>query len=131
MRSILKAWVLGLTLTAIAVSAQGGRLESGAIRATPKGFDPAPGVASRIDVPSAEQTGEVLVNLPSNLSLEVIDSLARRHRLTRLESQAVGLLGRTVHRWRIDDGRSRPEVILALKLDGGIDAQPNSVFTLQ
>ena len=31
MRSILKAGVLVLTLTAIAVSAQGGKLESGAI----------------------------------------------------------------------------------------------------
>jgi hypothetical protein len=131
MRTILKAGVLVLTLTAIAVSAQGGKLENGAIRATPEGVETAPGAASRVDVPSADPTGEVLVNLPSNLSFEVIDSLARRHRLTRLESQAVGLLGRTVHRWRIADGRSMPDVILALKLDGGIEAQPNNVFTLQ
>jgi len=66
--------------------------------------------------------GELLVSLPSNPSFEVIDALARRHGLTRLESQSVGLLGRTVHRWRIADGRSIPDVILALKLDGGIDA---------
>ena len=131
MRTILKAGVLVLTLTGIAVSAQGGTLERGAIRATPKGVDTAPGVASRVDAPSADRTGEVLVNLPSNASLEVIDSLARRHRLTRLESQEIGLLGRTVHRWEIADGRSIPDVILALKRDGGIDAQPNNVYTLQ
>jgi hypothetical protein len=131
MHSILKACVLVLTLTPNALSAQGGRLESGAIHATPKGFGLAPGAASRIDVRSTEQTGEVLVNLPSNLSLEMIDSLARHHRLTRLESHAVGLLGRTVHRWRIADGRSMREVIRALQLDGGIDAQPNKIYTLQ
>ena len=128
---MFKSCVLVLTLTAIAVSAQAGRLESDVIRATPEGVNSAPGAAIRIDVPLADQTGEVLVNLPSNLSLEAIDSLARRHRMTRLESRAVGLLGRTVHRWRIADGRSTPEVILALKLDGGIDAQPNNVFTLR
>jgi len=131
MRTILKAGVLVLTLTAVAVSAQGGKLERGAIRATPEGVDMAPAAASRIDAPLAERTGEVLVSLPSNVSLEVIDSLARRHRLTRLESQEIELLGRTVHRWRIADGRSMPDVILALKLDGGIDAQPNNVYTLQ
>jgi hypothetical protein len=130
MRSILKACVLVLTFTGIAVSAQGGKLESGATRATPKGVATAP-AASRIDAPSADRTGEVLVNLPSNASVELIDSLARRHRLTRLESQEIGLLGRTVHRWGIADGRSIPDVILALKRDGGIDAQPNNVYTLQ
>jgi hypothetical protein len=131
MRSILKICVLVLPLSAVAASAQGGRLESSAIPAMTGGVDAAPGVASRIDVPSANRTGEVLVNLPSDLSPDVIDSLARRHRLTRLESQAIGLLGRTVHRWRIADGRSMPDVIRALKLDGGIDAQPNNVYTLQ
>jgi hypothetical protein len=137
MRLILRAGVLVLTLTAMAVSAQaGGRLESAAIGA-PEGVDitrsSAPAGARGIDT-AAEQsfgTGEVLVSLPSNLSLEVIDSLARRHRLTCLNSQSVGLLGRTVHRWRITDERSIPDVILALKLDDGIDAQPNYIYTLQ
>jgi len=60
MRTILKAGVLVLTFTAIAVSAQGGKLESGAIRATPEGVETAPGAASRVDVPSADPAGEVL-----------------------------------------------------------------------
>jgi hypothetical protein len=60
-----------------------------------------------------------------------MNALAQRHRLTRLESQSVGPLGRTVHRWRIVDGRSVPDVILALKRDSGIDAQPNNIYTLQ
>ena len=139
MRLILQAGVVVLTLTAMAVSAQAGRLESAAIGATPEGVDmsrsSAPAAAGRIDVPSAVErsfrTGEVIVSFPSNLPPAAIDALARRHRLTRLESQSVGLLGRTVHRWGIADGRSIPDVILALKRDGGIDAQPNNVYTLQ
>ena len=58
-------------------------------------------------------------------------ALSHLRGLTRLQSHAVGLLGRTVHRWKIGDGRSMPDVILALKLDGGIDAQPNNVYILQ
>lgn len=137
MRLILKAGVLVLTLTAMAVSAQAGKLETAAIEATPEGVGEAtaPVTARRLDVPSAGErsfrTAEVLVSLPSNLSLEVIDALARRHRLTRLDSQSIGLLGRTVHRWRIADGRSIPDVILALQREGGIHAQPNTVYTLQ
>jgi len=133
---LTQAGALVLTLTAMAASAQAGRLESaaiGAFEAVDVSGRSAPGAA--IDVSSAGERsfrpGEVLVSLPSNLSFEVIDALARRHRLTRLESLSVGLLGRTVHRWRIDDGRSIPSVILALKLDGGIDAQPNNIYTLQ
>jgi len=137
MRLILKAGALVLTLAAMAVSAQAGRLETAAIGATPEGVGEAtaPVTARRIDAPPAGErsfrTAEVLVSLPSNLSLEVIDALARRHRLTRLDSESIGLLGRTVHRWRIADGRSIPDVILALQRDGGIDAQPNAIYTLQ
>ena len=67
MRTILKAGVLVLTLTAIAVSAQGGKLENGAIRATPEGVETAPGAASRVDVPSADPIGEVLTFLQTFL----------------------------------------------------------------
>jgi hypothetical protein len=124
MRLIFKAGVLVLTLTAVAMPAAiSAPLESEAL-ATVK----------RIDVPLAGersfQAREVIISLPSHLSLEAIDAMARRHRLTRLESQSVGL-GRTVHRWGIADGRLVPDVILALKLDGGIDAQPNYIYTLQ
>ena len=131
MHSVLKPCVLVLTLTALVISAQGGTLENDAIRAMPDDLDTVPGEASRIDVRSADRTGEVLVSLPSSLSLEAIGSLAQRHRLTRLESYTVGLLGRTIHRWRIADGRPLADVIVALKLDGGINAQPNNVYTLQ
>ena len=75
---------------------------------------------------------EVVVSLPSNLSREAINELARRHRLTLLDSQPVRITGRTYHRWRIGDGRRVPDVIRALERDGGVsEAQPSYRFALQ
>jgi hypothetical protein len=75
---------------------------------------------------------EVVVGLPSNLSSQAIDTLARRHGLTLLGSERIGVVGRTFHRWRIADGRSVSDVIRALEADGGVgSAQPNYRFTLQ
>jgi subtilisin family serine protease len=75
---------------------------------------------------------EVMVSLPSHLPREAINAVARRHGLTLLDSQPVGLTGRTYHRWRIGDGRSVPEVIRALESDGAVgEAQPSYRFALQ
>ena len=75
---------------------------------------------------------EVLVALPSNLTQQALDALARRHRLTRLESQAIRLTGSTFHRWQITDQRSVADVVRALEADTGVRAaQPNYRFTLQ
>src|SRR5262249_37826330 len=74
---------------------------------------------------------EVMVRLPSTLSDQVLDELARRHGLTRIESQRVDLTGTTFHRWRIDGSQSVADVIRALEADAGISAaQPNYRFTL-
>jgi len=128
--------LLMLMLTALPVSAHAGTIESAPIGASFERLgDASEPAAVRIVPPSAGQpsfrTGEVLVNLPSNFSPEAIDALARRHRLTHLESHFVGLLGRNLHRWRIADRRSMLEVIFALKRDDGIDAQPNNIYSLQ
>ena len=136
MRLIFKAGVLVLTLAAIAVSAHAGKLEN----AGPEGADISksltPAATEPIHVPSTGdrsfRTEEVVVILPSNLAPEAVAALARHHRLTHLESQSVRrLLGKTIHRWEIADGRSIPDVILELERDGGIEAQPNNVYTLQ
>jgi subtilisin family serine protease len=75
---------------------------------------------------------EVLVALPSNLTQQALDTLARRHRLARLESQAIGLTGTTLHRWQITDQRSVADVVRALEADTGVRAaQPNYRFALQ
>ena len=76
--------------------------------------------------------GEVVLRLPSNLSRQALDELAGRHRLARLDSQAIGLTGTTIHRWRIADQRSVSDVIRAIEADRGVGAaQPNYRFTLQ
>ena len=96
-----------------------------------------PGAQSRASrVPPAGERRfvafEVLVGLPSNLTQQAIDTLARRHRLVRLESQAIGLTGSTFHRWQISDQRSVADVVRALEADTGVRAaQPNYRFTLQ
>ncbi len=75
---------------------------------------------------------EVVVGLPSNLSRRAVDELARRHRLAHVESQSIGLLGTTFHRWRITDRRPVADVIRAIEAEGGVSrAQPNYRYTLQ
>ena len=75
---------------------------------------------------------EVVVALPSALSPQALDALARRHGLVRLQTESIGLTGTTFHRWRIADARSVSDVIRALEADGGVrTAQPNYRFTLQ
>ena len=75
---------------------------------------------------------EVLVGLQSNLTQQALDTLARRHRLVRLESQAIALTGTTFHRWQISDQRSVADVVRALEADTSVrTAQPNYRFTLQ
>jgi hypothetical protein len=90
--------------------------------------------ASRVP-PAGEQrfvAFEVLVGLPSNLTQQALNTLARRHRLVRLESQAIGLTNTTLHRWQISDQRSVADVVRALEADTGVRAaQPNYRYTLQ
>jgi hypothetical protein len=75
---------------------------------------------------------EVLLGLPSGLSAQALDALASRHRLTRLESQEIGIAGLTFHRWRITDGRSVAEVVRSLEAEGRAGfSQPNYRYTLQ
>jgi subtilisin family serine protease len=74
-----------------------------------------------------------VVSLPPGLSGRDLDELARRHRLTRVESHSLGLTGTMLHRWRISDGRSVSDVIRALEADRSAvrRAQPNYRFALQ
>jgi subtilisin family serine protease len=93
----------------------------------PSGRSGVPPVGERRFVPS-----EVVIGLASDLSPRSVDDLARRHRLTPIESQQIALIGTTYHRWRIGDGRGVSEVIRALEADGAVrTAQPNYRFTLQ
>lgn len=75
---------------------------------------------------------EVLIEVDGNPSNEEADAIARRHRLTRVQSQNFPLVGSTMYRWRISDNRSVSAVVRELVADNIIkSAQPNYRFTLQ
>ncbi|MFY9688276.1 MAG: S8 family serine peptidase [Pseudolabrys sp.] len=75
---------------------------------------------------------EVVIELPNSVSAQQIEALQRRHRLTRLESQAFQLSGTTLYLWRISGRRSVATVVRELEMDRLVArAQPNYLFMLQ
>ena len=93
-------------------------------RGAPSGVPPA---GERRLVPD-----EVVVEVANWVATQQIEALARRHRLTRIESQRSQLTGTTFLRWRIPDRRSVPTVVRALEADRTVaSAQPNYLFALQ
>jgi subtilisin family serine protease len=75
---------------------------------------------------------EVVIELPKSVSAQQIEALQRRHRLTRLESQAFQLSGTTFYRWQISGRRSVATVVRELEADRLVAwVQPNYVFILQ
>jgi len=75
---------------------------------------------------------EVVIEVAGSPTAGEADAIARRHRLTPLQSQVSPLIGSTLFRWRIADGRSVDAVVRELSADAAIRAaQPNYRFTLQ
>ena len=73
-----------------------------------------------------------MILLNGNPSSAVVDTFTRRHRLTRMESQYFPLLGATLYRWHIPNGRSVTAVTTELATDHGIGwSQPNYIYLLQ
>ncbi len=87
------------------------------------GFLP-PSAGERRYVPN-----EVLLDIAAGVSPSQLDAIARRFRLTRVDIHHLRLLGRTIHRWRINDGTSVSAVIRELAGEARIvRAQPNYLF---
>ena len=75
---------------------------------------------------------EVILEIAGNPTDEQIQALARRHKLTRVESQEFALTGSRMYRWRIGDGRSVETVVRQVQAGGGVaSVQPNYRFALQ
>lgn len=75
---------------------------------------------------------EVVIEVDGRPSTQAVDALARRHRLTRVESQTFELTGTTMFRWTIPDGRSVRQVIRGLEADRSVrSVQPNYQYQLQ
>ncbi|HXW23980.1 MAG TPA: S8 family serine peptidase [Xanthobacteraceae bacterium] len=72
---------------------------------------------------------EVLLDVASGVPPEQLDAIAQRFNLTRLDVHPLRLAGRSIHRWRIDDGRSVTAVIKSLASEVRIvGAQPNYLY---
>ena len=83
--------------------------------------------------PSASENryvpNEVLLDIATGVSGAQLDAIARRFRLTRVDVHPLRLIGRSIHRWRINDGTSVAAVIRALSGEVRIaGAQPNYLF---
>jgi subtilisin family serine protease len=75
---------------------------------------------------------EVVVEVPNSTPAATINAVESRHRLTRLDTQEIPLLGSTIYRFRIPDRSSVPAVIRALEGDRRVaSAQPNYLYALQ
>ncbi len=75
---------------------------------------------------------EVVLEVAAGLSEQATATLARRHRLARLQSLDVRLGGTRFLRWKITDRRSVPTVVRALEAEGSVlSVQPNYLALLQ
>jgi subtilisin family serine protease len=87
------------------------------------------------DLPPIGETrfvkNELMLDIPSNVSAATMNAIAARHHMTRLETRAVRLTGRTLHRWRLDGGGTVADMIRGLARERVIaGAQPLYVYEL-
>jgi subtilisin family serine protease len=75
-------------------------------------------------------SNEVITAFSPGASAQSIAQIARRYNLSQIESQSFPLIGRTLYRWRIANGRSVVNVLGALGNERSVaNAQPNYIFT--
>jgi subtilisin family serine protease len=74
----------------------------------------------------------VIFDIPATVSAEVLDQIATRHSMTRIETTTLNLTGRTLHVWRIDDGTPVPDMIrnVCAAEPLVVGAQPNYLYVL-
>ena len=97
------------------------------------GGDSGPSSRSGFFPPPAGETrfvpNEVLLDVAAGVSASQLDAIARRLRLTRVDVHPMRLVGRSIHRWRINDGTSVATAIRSLAGETRIvGAQPNYLF---
>ena len=92
------------------------------------GCNPAPPGETRF-VPT-----EVLFDIPATVSPATLDAFGTRHALTQQETTTIGLTGRTLRVWRIDNGASVDDVIRDVCTNPAdrqvAGAQPNYLYEL-
>jgi subtilisin family serine protease len=77
---------------------------------------------------------EVVFDIPTNVSAQTITNIASRHDLTPVETSTLRLTGRTLRRWRIDNGAPVADVIRDVCTNAAdravAGAQPNYLYAL-
>jgi hypothetical protein len=91
-----------------------------------------PGRSGFFPPPAGENryvANEVLLDIGVGVPARQLDAIARQFNLTRLDVHPLRLIGRSIQRWRIEDGRSVTTVIQSLASDARIaGAQPNYLY---
>jgi subtilisin family serine protease len=74
---------------------------------------------------------EVIFEVRNTVPPSTVNDIANQNRLTRISAQRLELIGSTVYRYRIADGRQVPDVVRALEQDLRIaSSQPNFIYRL-
>ena len=74
---------------------------------------------------------EVILDSNPTVPTPTLETIARRHNMTRLETRVFPLTGRRMHRWRLDGGGSVEAMIRGLNGERLIaGAQPNYLYSL-
>jgi hypothetical protein len=96
---------------------------------------PMPGERGFTGVPPAGETrfvsNEMVFHVPSNVSRQAVDNVARKLGLSTIGSHSVALTGGTMFHFRVADGRPVADAVRALEAEKIGIAQPNYVFKLQ
>jgi subtilisin family serine protease len=100
-------------------------------KATKKGSAKGPVTPALLDAPDTVAR-EIIIEVDGTVTEAQAIALADRHRLTRVESQNFPLIGATMFRWRIPDGRTVEAVSRQLLATGSIrSVSRNYRFALQ
>src|SRR5207253_9989933 len=90
---------------------------------------------ARFNPPAPGETrfvpNEVILDSNPTVPTPTLETIARRHNMTRLETRVFPLTGRRMHRWRLDGGGSVEAMIRGLNSERLIaGAQPNYLYSL-
>jgi subtilisin family serine protease len=104
--------------------------------APPRAGTTAPALRAGFNPPPAGETryvrNEVILDIPANVTTPALDAIAARHTMTRVETNTFPLMGRTLHRWRLDGRGSVASMIRNLVGERQVaGAQPNYLYALQ
>src|SRR5262245_19627405 len=90
---------------------------------------------TRFNMPTVGESrfvpNEIILDSFPTVPTPTLEAIARRHNMTRLETQVFRLTGRRMHRWRLDGGGTVEAMIRGVNAEPLIaGAQPNYLYGL-